>query len=67
MYQNNIDLSLKILGLFLVTNVVGVSLNNNQTSISKEAPEITTTTLRSVESSDHPNHGELKFFKVMCW
>ena len=55
MYQNYIILSLTILGLFLTTNV-GASLNKNQTNISKEA------TLRSVESSDHPNDGELEFY-----
>ena len=58
MYQTNIDVSLTILALFLATNVVGASLNKNQTSISKDA------TLRSVESSDHPNYGELEFFYV---
>ena len=63
MYQNNIDLSLVILGLFLVTNVFGAfcphCLAKNQSSISKEATE-NTTTLRSIESSDHPNSGELE-------
>ena len=56
MYQTNIDVSLTILALFLATNVVGASLNKNETSISKDA------TLRSVESSDHPNNGKLDFF-----
>ena len=60
MYQTNIDVSLTILALFLATNVVGASLNKNETSISKDA------TLRSVESSDHPNDGKLDFFKVVC-
>ena len=55
MYPCNIDFSLKILGLFIVINVVRASLNKNQTSISKDA------TLRSVESSDHPNNGKLDF------
>ena len=69
MYQNNIDLSLVILGLFLVTNVFGApgasSLVKNQTSISKEATENTTThSILSIESSDHPNHGELE--NVLC-
>ena len=67
MYQNNIDLSLVILGLFLVTNVFGAfcphclakALYKDQSSISKEATE-NTTTLRSIESSDHPNSGELE-------
>ena len=50
MYQNDISLSLTILGLFLVANVIGASLNKNQTTISKEA----------TASSDHPNYGELE-------
>ena len=65
MYQNNIDFSLAILCLFLVRNVFGVPgaliLAKNQTSISKEAAE-NTTSIRSIESSDHPNYGELEFF-----
>ena len=56
MYPCNIDFSLKILGLFIVINVVGASLNKNQTSISKEATD-NTTTQRGIESSDH---GELE-------
>ena len=63
MYQNNINLSLAILCLFLVRNVFGVPgaliLAKNQTSISKEAAE-NTTTIRSIKSSDHPNYGELE-------
>ena len=63
MYQNDIDFSLAILGLFLVTNV-GASLNNNQTTISKEATD-NTTTVRTIESSDQPNYGELEnSFKI---
>ena len=53
MYPFNIDFSLKILGLFIVINVVRASLNKNQTSISKD----NTTTQRGIESSDH---GELE-------
>ena len=53
MYPCNIDFSLKILGLFIVINVVRASLNKNQTSISKD----NTTTQRGIESSDH---GELE-------
>ena len=47
MYKNNFDLSLVILGLFLVTNVLGafcpLCLAKNQTSISNDATENTTT------------------------
>ena len=63
MYQNNIDLSLVILGLFLVTNVLGALCPHcsakNQSSISKDATE-NTTTLRSIESSDFKFYGELE-------
>ena len=59
MYQNDINLSLAILGLFLVTNV-GASLNNNQTTVSKEAIDNTTTARRTIASSDQPNYGELE-------
>ena len=71
MYQNDINLSLAILGLFLSTNV-GASLNNNQSTISKEATDNTTT----VRTTDYgrpdrkqpslhgrkfqPNYGELE-------
>ena len=64
MYPCNIDFSLKILGLFIVIHVVGASLNKNQTSISKEAAE-NTTSIRSIESSDHPNYGELENYFIM--
>ena len=47
MYKNNFDLSLVILGLFLVTNVLGAfcphCVAKNQTSISNDATENTTT------------------------
>ena len=66
MYQNNIDLSLVILGSFLLTNVFGASgassLDKNQASISKEVTE-NSTTLRSIEPSDNPDSGELKNLK----
>ena len=61
MYKNNIDLSLIILGLFFVTNVLGAFCPHcsakNQSSISKDATE-NTTTLRSIQSYDRL-HGEL--------
>ena len=47
MYKNNFYLSLVILGLFLVTNVLGAfcphCVAKNQTSISNDATENTTT------------------------
>ena len=47
MYKNKFDLSLVILGLFLVTNVLGAfcphCVAKNQTSISNDATENTTT------------------------
>ena len=58
MYHKNIDLILTFLGLFLIANVFGApgasSLSKNQTIASKAATKI------SLESSDHPNHGELE-------
>ena len=61
MYKNNFDLSLVILGLFLVTNVLGAfcphCLAKNQTSMSKDATE-NTTTQRSIESYNRL-YGEL--------
>ena len=77
MDHQNIYLSLTILGLFLATNVCGLPdyctkhktslfcynlpVIKNQTKISKEATENTTThSILSIESSDHPNHGELE-------
>ena len=59
MYQSNNNLSLTILGLFIVINVAGASLNKNQTS--KEATD-NTTTQRGIESSDH---GELEIFLLI--
>ena len=62
MYHKNIDLSLNFLGLFLITNVFGApgasSLSKNQTITSKVATQI------SLESSDHPNYGELENYFI---
>ena len=58
MYHNNIDLILTFLGLFLITNVFGApgasSLSKNPTITIKAVSQI------SLESSDHPNYGELE-------
>ena len=62
MYQNNIYLSLIILGLFFVTNVLGAFCPHcsakNQSSISKDAA--TNITSLSIEMSDFKFHGKLE-------
>ena len=61
MYKNNFDLSLVILGLFLVTNVLGAFCPHcsakNQSRIRKDATKNITTL--SVEFSDFKFHGKL--------